>query len=255
MTWGQRVQTLAADVYHDLTGKRVRNVHTTARHPRYPHVRASLDLRVVGERRAVEVKWTSKRLTEPLDAWRVQCLGQLGVTGLESVDILKLSGWEPPVIWTVDRDEAAIASLMETAEAWYVRYVLGDELPEPDGSVAAGRHLDRLRGTDERDATPEQEALLSALHGLRRTRETAEQDERRVIQRLKASMAATGVLRAPGARVTWSETKGRTSVDWLAVAESLRPHASDWEGLVASATSTGEPSTRFAVKFEEERES
>jgi putative phage-type endonuclease len=248
MAWGQRVQTLAADVYRDLTGKRCRNVRTTTSHPRYPHVRASLDLRVVGERRAVEVKWTSRRLSEPMDAWRVQCLGQLGVTGLERVDILKLSGWEAPVIWTVERDEAAIADLMETAEAWYRRFVLGDELPEPDGSPAAGRYLDRLRGTDERDATDEQEVLLDDLRSVRSRLEVLEKADRVLVQQLKASMTSTGVLRARGARVTWTETKGRTATDWKAVAEEAAVPAE----VIERHTSTGEPSTRFAVSWKEE---
>ena len=49
-----------------------------------------------------------------------------------------------------------------------------------------------------------------------------ERTDRLIVNELKATMAETGVLVAPGARVTWAATKGRTKTDWHAVAQMLK---------------------------------
>ena len=78
--------------------------------------------------------------------------------------------------------------------------------------------------------------------------------EKAAVRDLKASMAGVGVLLAPGARVTWSAVKPRTTIGWQQVAEGLRSRvtAEEWESVVSLATLVGEPGERFVVKYEEE---
>ena len=222
MTWGHRVQRLGIEAYHDLTDKRVRNVNTTQVSTRWPHCSASLDGKVVREPRGVEIKWTSRRLDEPPRRWQLQALGQMAVCDLEAVDILKLSGYEAPRIWAVERDEALITDLMDTAEAWYVRYVLGDELPPIDGSAGASRALDRLSGPEELQADAEQAEMVRQLTDLRARMKADSDTERLIVNRLKDSMAGAEALVGDRFRISWRRSKPRRSTDWHAVATHYR---------------------------------
>jgi putative phage-type endonuclease len=257
MAWGHRVQRAAIEMYVDMTGRKVRNVHTSTVSRRYPHVFASLDGRVVGERRGVEVKLT-RAWTEPPRRVVIQCQAQMGVCGLDVVDVMRVGmGYAEPGIYPIERDDALIEELLGMGEAWYLRYVVGDELPPVDGSRGASRHLDRLRGEDVAVASDTQIALLEALRATRDRLAATQDEERRLINGLKASMAGTGVLDAPGARVTWAPVKGRSTVDWHKVAQviaSTVPELSPemFDDIAERHTTTGEPSTRLAVKFEEE---
>lgn len=248
--WGHRVQWLALDLYPDLTGRKVRHIHSTLRAKGYPHVRASLDGRVIGEKRGVEVKLT--RAWDELPRHVViQCQGQMGVCGLDAVDVMRVGmGYRAPAIFTIERDDALIGDLLPMAEAWYVRYVLGDGLPPVDGSRGASRYLDRTLGPPEMVASDEQTTLARQLAATRALLERSEGDERLLVNRLKESMAGAESMRGPGFRVTWKPTKERQSVDWRGVA--LEMGASPV--LVERHTTTQEGSRPFRVTFTEERE-
>jgi putative phage-type endonuclease len=268
MAWGHRVQRLGIEVYHDLTGKRVRNVGTTTANPRWPHVRASLDGRVVREPRACEVKFTSRTVTEAPEHWVLQAQGQMGVCNLDAVDIVRLSGRDEPAIFTVERDDALIGDLLPMAEAWYVRYILGDELPPVDGSRGASRHLDRMAGPPEMAADEGQAAMAQALRAVRAALAVKEADERLLVNRLKESMAGAYAMTGEGWRVSWRPSKERTTVDWKAVAAAYRAEllafheALGGDGTAEAAealdaieslhSATGEGARPFRVTFDEE---
>ena len=248
MAWGHRVQRLALVAYAESTGQRVRNVNTTTVSKTHPHVYASLDGRVVGERKGVEVKLT-RAWDEPPRRVVLQCQVQMAICDLDVIDVVRVGlGYQAPTVYPIERDESLGTALLELAEGWYLRYVVGDEMPPMDGSRGASRHLDKHRGEDEADATEYQAELLHKLHAARQTAATADEDERRIINLLKESMAGTGVLRAPGARVTWAPVKGRVTTDWKAVAAEVG-YGPD---VAERHTRAGEPTTRFAVKYNEE---
>lgn len=252
MEWGHRVQRLALELYGEMTGRTVHNVNTTTTSKRWPHVRASLDGRVVGERRGVEVKLT-RAWTEPPKRVTAQCLGQMAICNLDAVDVMRVGmGYGEPGIYTIERDETA-EQLCDLAEAWYQRYVLTDELPPVDGSRGAGKHLDRLRGEEERAANDQQATLLAGLRTVRARLAEDEKLDRLIVNELKATMVDTGILTAPTARVTWAATKGRAKTDWHKVAQMLKGEmpAEQFDELAERHTTISDPSTRFAVKFTE----
>lgn len=208
MTMGHLMEPHALDWYERTFGCELTRGETWG-DARWPHCFATLDARVKDKHVGVEAKWSGRDWTEVPRHIHIQVQAQMALADLTAVDIVLVTPRTAPrLLATIERDDAEAYGICDLAEAWWVRYMTGDEMPPVDGSREASAWLDRQRGTDERDATEEQEALLYTLRDIRRTREAAEQDERRVINRLKASMAATGVLRARGARVTWSETKG-----------------------------------------------
>ena len=226
----------------------------TFNNDRWPRCWATLDGR--HDDVGVEVKWTNSwgRDSVPRHII-VQVYAQMGIADLRAVDIVRVSSRdEPEVVARIERDEQAITGLLDTAEAWYARYVLGDELPPVDGSRGASRHLDKLRGDEERAANDQQVQLLDSLRAVRARLAEDEKTDRLIINELKATMVDTGVLTAPGVRVTWAATKGRAKTDWHKVAQMLKGDmpAEQFDQLAERHTTIGEPSTRFAVRFEEE---
>ncbi len=253
--WGHRMEAVGIEVYQESTGFAVKRGETFA-DPRYPHLWATLDGRVPDLGRGVEIKWVGRGMDGLPQRMEVQALAQCGLADLDAVDVVALSPHGEPTIHRVDRDDAAIADLLALGEAWYVRYVLGDEMPALDDSPEARRFLGRLRGTEQRTADDDQRMTLANLRQVRDSLARLDAAERGLIRDLKSSMAGTGVLVAPGARVSWAAVKARTTVGWQQVAEGLRTRVTDeeWGAVVSLATTEGEPGDRFAVTFKEETE-
>lgn len=255
MAWGHRVQRIALDVYAEMTGYRVRNVNTTMVSKRHPHVYASLDGRVVGERRGVEVKLTS-RWEEPPRKVVVQCQAQMGVASLDVVDVVRVGMYGEPAIYPIERDDTLIRELLDLGEAWYQRYVLGDELPPVDGSRGASRHLDRIEGPPEMEADDDQAVLAARLQAVKRTVKASEAEHDELVNRLKDSMHGSYALIGHGFRVAWKPSKGRTSTDWKGVAARLGLDAAPdaLTSAVEEYTTTGEGARPFRVTFDTEGE-
>lgn len=251
--WGLRMEAVGIDWYAEQTGSTVVTGETWA-DPRWPHLWASLDGRRSDSNIGVEIKYAARWVELPQRV-EVQTLGQIGIANLDAVDVVRLSPYGEPDIIRVERDDDAIGDLLALGEAWYARYVLGDEWPALDDSGAARRVLGALRGTEERTADDDQRATLANLRQVRDAIARLEAAEKGLTRDLKASMAGAGVLVAPDARVMWSAVKGRTTVGWQQVAEGLRTRCTDeeWEAVVSLATTVGEPGDRFLVKFEEEK--
>ena len=226
----------------------------TFRDDRWPHCWATLDGRV--DRIGVEVKYASRGWDALPQRVEVQALGQIAVADLEAVDVVRINARGEVLVIRVERDERACLDLMDLAEAWYERYALGSESPPLDGSPAARRALDRLVGTAERPADERQASLLAELRSVRARIKALSETDDAIVRDLKASMAGCGVLSAPIARVTWAPVRGRSVTDWKAAAEvAARDWDREvWQACVRDHTTTGEPSTRFAVRFEEETE-
>ena len=247
--WGHRMEGIGLDVYEEQTGLATIRGETFATEA-YPHCWATLDGRA--GRIWVEVKYTSRWDTLPQRV-EVQCLAQIGLADLDAVDVVRLSAYGEPAIIRVERDDRAITDLLELGEAWYVRYVLGDEMPALDDSAPARRFLGRLRGDAERQADEYQTTLMRALHAVRSEAKKLEETDRRLVRDLKSSMAGTGVLVGDGFRATWSPVKGRTTTQWNLIAEGLRHlvRVGEWDALVSLHTMTGEPGDTFRPSWEE----
>lgn len=251
--WGLRMERVGLDWYSEYRqGARIEagRVFGSTEHP---HLWASLDGYDPAMNIGVEVKWAA-RWSEMPRRIEVQALGQNGIAHLDAVDVVKLSPYGEPTVIRVERDEDAIEDLLAAGEAWYARYVLGDEMPPLDGSPAARRALSALRGTEERQATAEQAGLMDHL---RRTRDALKRlaaTEEQLVRDIKSSMAGTGVLVGPGFRASWTPTKGRTTTAWQLVAEGLRTRvtAEEWDALVSIQTTTGDPGDRFTPTWTEQ---
>jgi len=252
MRFGSHIETYAIQRWQEQTGLEVWHGETFA-DDRWPNLWATLDARNPDQRIGVEAKY-STRSEELPEKWVIQALAQIGLADLDAVDLVHIDSRGTPTIHRVERDDTRIKALLDLGQSWFERYVIGGEEPPIDGSPEARRALDRMVGTEQREADERQLELLEELRRTRKALERLQAADERLVRDIKASMAGAGVLVAPAARVTWAPVKGRKTVGWQQVAEGLRTRCTDeeWEAIVSLATMVGDPTTRFAVRFDEE---
>jgi predicted phage-related endonuclease len=246
MRFGAFVEAYALGRWQESTGLPLVPGETFV-NPRWPNLWATLDGREPERGIGVEAKYSTSSADLP-ERFVIQALGQIGIAELAAVDIVRIDPRGAPVVHRIERDDERTTRLLDLAQAWYERYVIGGEEPPLDGSPEARRALDRMAGTEQRDADERQVEMLAELGRTRKALERLTTAEERLVRDIKASMAGAGVLMAPGlARVTWAPVKGRTTTDWKAVAAEVAVPPE----VIEKHTTTSDPTTRFAVRFEE----
>lgn len=255
MSWGHRVEGIAREIYTEKTGRLLEPPQTYT-NPRWPHLFATPDGSVPAERRLFEAKWTTKWDVPPRYVV-TQNQAQMGIADADVVDVIKMGPFGEPTFHEVKRDEDDLVALLDWAEEWFDRFVLGDELPPIDGSDETRRHLASLTAPGEMTATAEQAALVEQLHLARLEKDAAELGEAKLRNLILASMAGHDVLEGDGFRVSIVKVKARTSTDWKLVAKAYRDLLGnnlprdiaevmrDVEAIESLYTVTGDPSTQF----------
>lgn len=211
--WGHRLEQLGLHHWYTAQPDKEWTVPlggSTLRKGAYPHLWATPDgiagtldgTRFV----AVEVKVTDA-WQEPPERVRVQCLAQAGLGDLERVDVVRLNFEDDPATFRIERDEAAIESILAAGEAWYVTHVLGDVEPP--------------RREDVLPADERQEQLAADLRSVRKAMAALEKRDRAIRDDLIASVAGKGVITGPGFRIEVRAAHEQTRTGWKEIASGL----------------------------------
>jgi len=226
MRMGKLIEPIAAQLYQEDTGRRLRAFHSVRRHRLYPYIAANPDRGVVGERRGVQIKQAWRPWEAIPDRVIVQIQHEAGVMGWDAVDLAVLSGFAGFTVYTAEdhpelaRNDVMIANLFEIERAWWHRHV--EQGIEPPRS---GRHLDRTIGADVMVASDVQAAQVRRYRAAREAKAEAEATEEAIKEWLKRSMA--GALRLNGAAygfsISWKPSKPPKPVtEWESVAGAYR---------------------------------
>ena len=230
MLLGNQLEDVIARIAAEREGWRLQRVNRLVRHPELAYVFASLDRRIVGLRRPLEVKkWAVKG-----DDWGhagsdivpVRILYQLqqqaAVTGADAIEVAVLFGGSKLETFTVGRDQSMIDEILglETA-AW--AYVARGEMPPWPGQAPRRIVLaaDEV-AVDETIASLVQEHEQAAAH-VKEAEQALEEAKERLRAVLADAGAAKGVL-PDGRKVSVlhrpQEPAQRT--DWKLVAAAYR---------------------------------
>ena len=227
--WGHRLEPVVADWYADSTGRTLQRVNQMLRHPDVAYAFASLDRRVVGERRLVEIKTTRFGWTGGEDvpgAVQAQVQHQLWVTGYDVADVAVLTGGSEPRVYEIPRDDTFIADLA-FLEAEFWGWVQTGTRPPVDGSENARRVLSKLHPRNDGTVlplTPDLDALVAQWTAAKAAVKEAEGDEATLANALRAVIGdADGI----DGRVTWKKNADSTRVNWSAVAKAYRELLAD----------------------------
>jgi putative phage-type endonuclease len=218
MRQGRDFEDIVAKRFCEETGKKVRRCNYIIQHDEYPFMLANVDRLVVGETAGLECKtcsaygadqWKNGKIPAHYEA---QCLHYMAVTGLDHWYIACLIlGAGGGLVWKrIDRDDDAIKFLESIEERFWNSYIIGDDIPDPDGSDAYSDMLKQfypksredietveLYGYDEKlDRIMEINELVKKLNT---EREQIEQD-------IKLYMKDAERAESNNYRVTWKTT-------------------------------------------------
>ena len=122
---GHLMEPLLLTLYTEETGRKTRLEPRMLRHRTRSWMTASLDARVVGERRIVECKWTNARRWSagedvPGDV-QVQVQHAMAVAGADVAEVVALVGPSLRIV-EVPRDDAWIADIVALEEEFWASY-------------------------------------------------------------------------------------------------------------------------------------
>ena len=218
--WGSVLEETVAKEFTIRTGKKVVR-RGLLQHDDIPYLLASVDRLVVGEDAGLECKtangfaakaWDGDNVP---DAYYVQCMHYMLVTGAERWYIAALIGGNHFVHKCIERNEDDIKALLE-AEAEFWRKVEAKEMPDVDGSESCTQALaEKFTGGGPAITLPsEADKIFTALDSLKESAKSIKSqiDEQENKLRVMLGDAEIGTT-AEGRKVTWKTQAGRTTID------------------------------------------
>ncbi len=166
-------------------------------------------------------------------AYEMQCRWSMAVCSLPRWDVAALIGGSDYREYSIDRNEATEALLLEMAEAWWVAHIVKDQEPTPDGSKAFSQWLVR-KWPREHPATvmptPRSDELVDTLRDIKRGERELQQRKALVEQELKQLIGSfTGLVRfrerGEPELLRCSARAGRKMTDWKAVTQEVAERA------------------------------
>lgn len=156
MEFGRELEPVVANAFARRTDKKLRRIGLV-RSVKWPWMLASCDRAVVGEPALVECKTTAWYRGKEWDDDEIpdhaviQAHHQLAVTGLDRVYVPVLIGGQHLEHRVIERDDTAIANLVEVTGRFWRDHVLARV--EPPASTASDRALIEARFTPDPDKT------------------------------------------------------------------------------------------------------
>lgn len=188
MKQGHDLEEYVAQRFMEETGLKVRRSNAMYAHEKYPFMIADVDRLVVGQNVGLECKTASPYMAEKWKDGQVpahylaQCYHYMAVLGAEAWYIaVVIYGREFKYV-KIERDEEVIQNLIQIEETFWTHHVIPGILPEPDGSDAAERFLNRyFQNSRENVSVP----LLGFDEKLRRRQEISELMDKLEIEKKK----------------------------------------------------------------------
>jgi predicted phage-related endonuclease len=177
-------------------------------------VLATLDRRIVGsDTDAVEIKTTTKRVSEPERYWWWQCQAQCLAVSLQRVHVAVLDRSMDLATFVVEADAHAMTFIAEEATK-IMAFIRRGEIPP--NAILHSRHFERLHPRHDDSVAEFSDDLaadVAALARVRDERRQLDQEEDMLKDRITAALGNAGVGMWEGERlVTWRSST-RVGID------------------------------------------
>jgi putative phage-type endonuclease len=221
MRIGSALEDLNLREYEAATGRRCVRYRSMVGHPVYDWAAASPDARVIGERRLVELKWTTSRSrfadglptdVEAQVAWQLACTEY----PVADVSVLTPDGLMAP--FEVRADPALFADLVAVAQDFRRRLAEGGPFARDAARIRRDHPSD---DGSEIEADADTAEAVRALLDIRAQIARHEATEEALKAAIQARMGDAAVMTGQGFRVTWKRTKDREETDWKTLAQGL----------------------------------
>lgn len=150
MRQGRDLEDYVAQRFMEATGKKVRRRNAILQHPEYPFMTANIDRWVVGENAGFEAKTTSVLNRAKFNQgefppnYYVQCMHYMAVTGADRWYLAVLVLNKAFYVFTIERDEAEIQTLIDAEKDFWENHVLKQIPPAPDGTESTSELIKQL---------------------------------------------------------------------------------------------------------------
>ena len=216
---GTYLEDFVAQKFAEVTGKKVRKANQSFLNSDYPFAIANIDREIVGEDAGLEIKTTTELNLKKFKGgeypanYYAQMVHYMAVTGKQRWYLAVLIGNRDFKWFTIERDEAEIAALME-AEANFWECVKADVPPPVDGMEATSDTLKALYPDSEEETVDlfNHASDLDQYIALCRQIKELEAMRDEAANRVKEFMGKAGGGESNRFKVTW-KTATRSSFD------------------------------------------
>jgi predicted phage-related endonuclease len=239
MLVGKYLEEGVLKLYSHFTGRAIEYCDETSQHPERPWMVYTPDALCPAERIGVDAKvvaWDQRRQWGetaddiPLRV-QFQCHWYMAALDYDRWDVCALMGEGEPRIYTVERDREMEDKMLADVEAWYLRYIIGDERPPLGGNEDTAQWLKQMyprHVLDLRHATAEEVAALAEWVQIKVEQRELSRQQKTLETYLKAAIADHEGLLWPEGKFTWRKTKDGVKVDWESMALALlHQHVAD----------------------------
>lgn len=219
MELGNKLEEFVAREFTLKTGKKVRNINGILKNDNYPFALANIDRAVVGEKAFLECKVTnsfSKKLWKkevPMH-YQIQMTHYMAVTGATHCYVAALIGNEDLVIHKIYRDEELINKVMNLEKRFWDECVLGESLPNPDGSDDYSNMLQGIYKDSKKEELIlfEKDDLMSRYDEVCELSKDISKEKKTIEQYIQSQMKDYEVAYLGDRKITW-KTQIRNSLD------------------------------------------
>ncbi|CEQ27408.1 YqaJ viral recombinase family nuclease [Paraclostridium sordellii] len=219
MELGNKLEEFVAREFTLKTGKKVRNINGILKNDNYPFALANIDRAVVGEKAFLECKVTnsfSKKLWKkevPMH-YQIQMTHYMAITGATHCYVAALIGNEDLVIHKIYRDEELISKVMDLEKRFWDECVLGESLPNPDGSDDYSNMLQGIYKDSKKEELIlfEKDDLMSRYDEVCELSKDIYKEKKTIEQYIQSQMKDYEVAYLGDRKITW-KTQIRNSLD------------------------------------------
>lgn len=219
MELGNKLEEFVAREFTLKTGKKVRNINGILKNDNYPFALANIDRAVVGEKAFLECKVTnsfSKKLWKkevPMH-YQIQMTHYMAITGATHCYVAALIGNEDLVIHKIYRDEELISKVMNLEKRFWDECVLGESLPNPDGSDDYSNMLQGIYKDSKKEELIlfEKDDLMSRYDEVCELSKDIYKEKKTIEQYIQSQMKDYEVAYLGDRKITW-KTQIRSSLD------------------------------------------
>lgn len=174
-----------------------------------------------------------------------QCMWYMGLTGADQCQLIALIGNHGVREYTIPRDNELLDLMVAEAEKFWRDHVENNVQPDIEYSPEADDWIKRRYWHADKSkiiqADIELELKINSLAAAKRIIEHQKKREDQLKIEIKQAMGDAYKITSDAGTVTAPEVKGRTSVDWKALAEDLKIS----EGDIARYTRQGKLTRQF----------
>jgi putative phage-type endonuclease len=225
---GIRLEKVAADLYTELTGKKLRRQNYAYVHPEYPFIVGHLDRLLVGSRAVAEIKCPSLGMYRRMqreglpDSMIAQMQGYLGLSRHETGEWLVFCADQMDLItFSVQFDSVIYDAAIKACVNLWQNHIIPQIPPTAEAADKPALEFQKIGG----DVTFRDDPEWAEAAGLFREAKQLESDAKELIELAKGRIKNAveneyGKYQGAGARIYFSQKPGRKTLDKEAFARA-----------------------------------